>query len=89
MALPNMEQTQTGIEAIKGKNTWWVENHEVHGGEVNGPYPNGNQFIVHFKYDATPKHTGKRMTTDEMGLYTVDKGKITKEEFFYPMGECS
>jgi hypothetical protein len=25
MAIPNMEQTQTGIEAIKGKNTWWVE----------------------------------------------------------------
>lgn len=89
MAMPNMPQTQTGIEAIKGKNTWWVENHEVHGGEAKGPYPNGDQFIVHFRFDVTPKHTGQRMTMDEMGLYTVGNGKITKEEFFYSMGECS
>ncbi len=61
MAMPNIGQTQKGIEAIKGKNTWWVNNHEVHGGEVFGPYPNGNQFIVHLKFDITPKHTGKRV----------------------------
>ena len=89
MAMPNMDQTQTGIEAIKGKNKWWVDNHQMHGGEVNGPYPNGNQFIVQFKYDVTPKHTGKRMTMDEMGLYTVENGKITKEEFFFAMSDCS
>ncbi len=61
MAMPNIGQTQKGIEAIKGKNTWWVNNHEAHGGEVFGPYPNGNQFIVHLKFDITPKHTGKRV----------------------------
>ena len=85
MAMPNMPQTQTGIEAIKGKNAWWVENHEIHGGEVTGPFPNGNQFILYFHYDVTPKHLGKRMTIEEMGLYTVENGKITKEEFFYAM----
>ena len=84
--MPNMAQTQNGIEAIKGKNKWWSENHEVHGGEVNGPYPNGDQFIVHFKFDVTPKHSGQRMTMEEMGLYTVKDGKITREEFFYSMG---
>jgi ketosteroid isomerase-like protein len=41
---------------------------------------------VRFKYDVTPKHTGKRMTMDETGLYTVRDGKIVKEEFFYTMG---
>ncbi len=86
VAMPNIGQTQQGIEAIKGKNKWWVENHEVHGGEVSGPFPNGNRFIVHFKYDVTPKHTGKRMTMEEMGLYTVENGKIVKEEFFYTTG---
>ena len=85
-AMPNIGQTQKGIEAIKAKNTWWVESHEVHGGEVNGPFPNGSQFIVQFKFDVTPKHTGKRMMLEEMGLYTVENGKITKEEFFYSMG---
>ena len=40
-------------------------------------------------YDITPKAgpmAGNRMTMQEMGLYTVAKGKITKEEFFYDMG---
>ncbi len=85
MAMPNMEQTQRGIEAIKGKNQWWVDNHEVHKGSVQGPFPHGDRFIVHFNYEVTPKHTGQRMTMDEMGLYTVQDGKITKEEFFYAM----
>ncbi|GJL52838.1 SnoaL-like domain-containing protein [Candidatus Nitrospira salsa] len=82
-AMPGMEQTQTGIDAIKGKNTWWVENHEVHDGEVSGPFPHGNRFAVLFKFEVTPKHTGKRMTIEEIGLYTVEEDKIVKEEFFY------
>ncbi|WP_447969511.1 SnoaL-like domain-containing protein [Nitrospira sp. M1] len=82
-AMPGMEQTQTGLEAIKGKNIWWVENHEVHSGEVTGPFPNGNRFAVLFKFDVTPKHTGKRMTIEEIGLYTVEEDKIAKEEFYY------
>ena len=85
-AMPGMDQTQTGIEAIKGKNQWWVENHEVHGGEVLGPFPNENRFIVFFKFDVTPKQIGKRMTIEEMGLYTVENDKIVREEFFYSMG---
>ncbi|GJL66888.1 MAG: ketosteroid isomerase [Nitrospirales bacterium] len=82
-AMPGMEQTQTGLDAIKGKNTWWVENHEVHDGNVTDPFPNGNRFAVISTFDVTPKHTGKRMTMEEIGLYTVEGGKIVKEEFFY------
>ena len=83
MAMPNIGQVQTGIEAIKDKNTWWVENHEVHSSEASGPFFNGDRFAVLFKFDVTPKHTGKRMTMEEMGVYTVENGKIVKEEFFY------
>jgi hypothetical protein len=86
MDMPGMGRTQAGIEAIKGKNTWWVENHEMHGGDVQGPFPHENRFIVFFKFDVTPKHTGKRMTLEEMGLYTVENEKIVKEEFFYSKG---
>ncbi len=85
-AMPGMDKTQAGIEAIKGKNQWWVDNHEVHGGEVQGPFPNENRFIVFFKFDVTPKQTEKRMTMEEMGLYTVENDKIVREEFFYSMG---
>ena len=85
VAMPGMEQTQRGIANIKGKNQWWVDNHEVRGSVAEGPFPHGDRFIVRFKYDVTPKHTGKRMTMDETGLYTVQNGKIVKEEFFYSM----
>ncbi len=85
-AMPGMDQTQKGIDAVKGKNKWWVDNHEVHGGEVLGPFPNENRFIVFFKFDVTPKQTGTRMTMEEMGLYTVENEKIVREEFFYSMG---
>jgi hypothetical protein len=84
-AHPQIGQVQTGIDAVKGKNQWWVENHQIHKVEVNGPFPNGDQFIVHFTYEVTPKHTGKRITMSEMGLYTVQQEKIAKEVFFYSM----
>jgi hypothetical protein len=85
VAMPGMEQTQRGIAKIKSKNKWWVDNHEVHGSVAEGPFPHNDRFIVRFKYDVTPKHTGKRMTMDETGLYTVQNGKVVKEEFFYSM----
>jgi len=85
-AMEGMDQEMKGIDAIKGKNQWWSENHEVHGGDVTGPFPHGNRFILMFKFDVTPKQTGKRMTLEEAGLFTVKDGKIVKEEFFYAMG---
>ena len=72
-----------GKEALKQKGQWWQENHEVHGGSVEGPYVNGDQFAVRFKFDITPKATGERVTMDEVGLYTVKDGKITEERFYY------
>ena len=43
-------------------------------------YPPG-QFVVRFKMEVTPK--GKqRMNLDEVGLYTVQNGKIVEERFF-------
>lgn len=85
MAHPQIGQVQQGLDAVKGKNRWWFDNHQVHKTEANGPFSNGDQFIVHFTYDVTPTHTGKRMTMSEMGLYTVQNGKIAKERFFYTM----
>ena len=86
-ALPGMDQVSKGIEAVRGKNQWWIENHEVHNHEVEGPYPHGEgRFAVHFRYDVTNTPSGNRMKLDEIGLFTVDGGKIVKEEFFYDMG---
>ncbi len=88
-SMPNMPARMEGIEAVRKKNEWWFENHEIHGGETNGPWPHGDRFIVHYKIDVTAKAgpmAGKRMQAEECGLYTVRDGKIVQEEFFYDMG---
>ncbi len=84
-----MPARMEGLDAIRGKNDWWLQNHDVHGIEAEGPWPHGDRFIVRFKYDVTPKAgpmAGNRFTLDETALYTVAAGKITQEEFFYDMG---
>ena len=86
MSMPNMPAEMKGMEAILGKNQWWVENHDVHSGSCEGPYPHGDRFIVRFNYDVTNKPSKRRMTLDEMALFTVKDGKIVREEFFYVMG---
>jgi ketosteroid isomerase-like protein len=72
-----------GKEAVKQKGAWWFANHQVHGGSVDGPFVNGDQFAVIFKMDITPKATGERTTMEEVGLYTVKDGKIVEERFYY------
>jgi ketosteroid isomerase-like protein len=71
-----------GLDAVRGKTAWWEANNEVHSAEVEGPYVNGDQFVVRFRMDMTPKG-GERRTMDETGLYTVRDGKIAEERFFY------
>ena len=85
-APPGGERTSKGLDAIRGKGKWWVENHTVHKAEVFGPYPHGDRFAVRFLYDITNKPSGKRLTMDEVGLFTVENEKIVREEFFYSTG---
>lgn len=88
-APPGKNARAEGIAAIKGKAEWWFNNHEIHGGKTEGPWPHGDRFIARFSYDVTPKTgpmAGKRFTMEEAALYTVKDGKITQEEFFYHMG---
>jgi hypothetical protein len=62
----------------------WVSDKTFHGEKVLGPYFNGpNQFAVHFTLDITPNATGKRISLQEVGVYTVENDKITREQFFY------
>lgn len=50
---------------------------------VRGPFFNSpNQFAVHFTFEITPKTTGQKITVEEVGIYTVNDNKITREQFF-------
>src|SRR5689334_7569030 len=76
-----------GQAAVITKSEDWVSDKTFHGETVAGPFYNGanpDQFVVYFTLDITPKATGKRITREEVGVYTVNKDdKITREQFFY------
>src|ERR1700677_5189515 len=65
----------------------WVSDKEFNGETVAGPFFNGanpDQFVVYFTLEVTPNATKKRITLEEVGVYTVNKeDKITREQFFY------
>ncbi len=80
------DREMKGLEAVIGKSQWWEANHEVHSANVSGPLVAGNHFAVTFKMDVTSKPMGgARFTMEEVAVYTVKDGKITREEFFYSM----
>ena len=83
---PAMPAEMKGIDAVKGKNQWWFDNHTINSAEANGPYVGESKFAVEFIYDVTAKASGKRMQMQEMALYTVEGGKIVHEHFFYNPG---
>jgi hypothetical protein len=81
-----MPAVMEGRAAVRGKNEWWLANHEVHAASADGPFPNGDRFAVIFDYEVTPKvgpQAGKRTRMKEVALYTIENGKIAREEFFY------
>ncbi len=86
--MEGMPARMEGIEAIRGKNAWWSENHEIHSVDVTGPYcgHRQDQFAAEFTMDVTNKPSGERTQMREVALYTIDGDKIVQEEFLYLMG---
>jgi ketosteroid isomerase-like protein len=83
-AMPGMDRITKGLDAIHAKSKGWQENHTVHSAEVSGPFPNDDRFAARFKFEVTNKPSGKRFTMEEIGMFTIQNGKIVREEFFYP-----
>ena len=78
-----MPARMQGIDAVRGKNQWWFDNHDLHAQTVVGPYVGEGQFAVHYTFDVTHKPSGRRVNMSEMALYTVKDGKVVAEQFFY------
>jgi hypothetical protein len=83
VAQPGMQRETKGLVAVKAKNQWWLDNHEIHSAHVTGPWPHDDRFVLGFQFEVTSKLTGNRLKLEEVGLYTVGAGKIVREEFFY------
>jgi len=81
--MPGGREVQ-GKDAIKGKWAWWEGAHTVHSTTASGPFLHGeNQFGVVFDMDVTENASGTRTQMQELAIYTVEDGKIVREEFFY------
>ena len=83
MGSETMPREMKGLDAIRGKNQWWAENNQVHSAVVDGPFVGDDKFAVYYNYDVTFKPASKRNSMEEMALYTVNDGKIVREQFFY------
>ncbi len=80
-AMENMPAEMRGIDQVRGKTEWWVNNFDVHSTKVGGPFVARDTFVVQFDVDATEKTSKKRIQMSEVGIYTVKDGKVTREEF--------
>ncbi len=73
-----------GQTPVIQKSERWAAANTIHGEHVLGPYFHGSdRFAVHFTFEITPKSTGRRITQQEVAVYTVKDGKIVREQFFY------
>lgn len=74
----------SGLDAIRGKHAWWESAHEIHSTSAQGPFLHGeNRFGVIYEMDVTNKESGERVQMRELAIYTVEGGKVVREEFFY------
>ncbi|MDX1647061.1 MAG: SnoaL-like domain-containing protein [Longimicrobiales bacterium] len=81
---PGEDRAVEGMDAVLRKNDWWTENHEVHASSVEGPFFHGDdKFAAIFEFDATYKPDDLRTEMHEVAVYTVQNGKVVREEFFY------
>ena len=81
-------QETKGQGPVIKKSEHWATVNEFHGETVAGPFFGGptngdGKFTVFFTLDITRKATGKRITLEEVAIYTVKNDKITREEFYY------
>ena len=80
-AMENMPAEMRGLDQVRGKTEWFMDNHEIHDSKVIGPFVARDTFVVQFTIDVTDKALKKRMQMSEVGIYTVKDGKVAREEF--------
>jgi hypothetical protein len=85
-------KTYTGRDEVSAKYKQWQDSTIVHGVEIEGPFIGRDGFSVIFELDMEGKDGSMpRMKVKEVANYTVENGKIVKEEFRYmpmPEGAC-
>lgn len=78
-----------GRAAIDAKCEWWANNFTVHSCKAEGPYLGTNGFAVKYTIDCEAKDGSfPRMTMSEIAQYTVEDGKVVREDFMGLPRDC-
>lgn len=73
----------SGREAIKAKREDWLKTHDLLNLSADGPYVHPpNRFGVRFEAEVVQKDTGKLMKLREIAIYSIEEGRIVREEFY-------
>jgi hypothetical protein len=78
-----MAMAWRGRKAIASKGEWWTSSHTVHSARAEGPFVGATGFSIKFRIDSEEKDSGKRRDMEEIGVYTIQNGKVIREEFMY------
>lgn len=80
-AIPGGMSRTDGRQAANDKAQWWYANHEIHGFRSEGPFVNGDSFLIVMEVDVTPRG-GERMQMREIVGYRVADGKVVEERYY-------
>ena len=75
-----------GKKAVLAKYRGWEADHQIHESKVEGPWVGATGFALKYWIDVSQKSTGQRHQMEEIAVYTVRDGKITREEFHFATG---
>jgi SnoaL-like domain len=81
VSVEGMGMAWSGRSAVNEKNAGWYREHRVLGGSAEGPFVGASGFAVRFRMEYEHMPSGKRIRMDEVGVYTVQNGKIVREGF--------
>lgn len=83
MSIEGSGQGWKGVKAVTKKCQEWMDQHEIHAVNFEGPYVGATGFAVKYTLDVTNKASNQRFAMSEVGVYTVEKGRVVQEEFMY------
>jgi hypothetical protein len=71
-----------GLKGVAEKSAWWCTENKIIEAKADGPFVCATGFTVIFtmKIERTD---GTSMEFREAGVYTVEKGRIVREQFMY------
>jgi len=98
MYAPDIVSVEASGEQVAGKrpvidkSRRWQAANTITREKVRGPFfdtlngssgQSSGQFAVLFEIDVTPQSTGRPVTLEEVGIYTVENDQIIREQFYY------